>query len=64
MKRDLLAELFCAFDEETKPLEQTAASLDKFKQSLPEISFTDRQAGIIRQVFADYEDEEKYEIPW
>jgi hypothetical protein len=25
---------------------------------------TDRQAEIIRQVFADYEDETKFEIPW
>ncbi len=47
---------------------------DKSDKSLPSVSFVpfvgkepschDRQAEIIRQVFADYENEKKFEIPW
>lgn len=63
MKRDLLAELFRAFESQTKQGRQPA-TVDNEQCCNQPAPCTDREAEIIRQIFADYEDEEKFEIPW
>ena len=64
MKRDLLAALFKAFDDEAAQSLQRVAINNELFRNQPEPSCLDGQAEIIRQVFEDYEDETKFEIPW
>lgn len=64
MKRDLLAQLLRAFETQTKQDAQPATVDNELCRNQPASPCPDREAEIIRQAFADYEDEEKFEIPW
>ncbi len=62
MKRDLLAEMSCVFHGEDKPhSNQGSKSIGTEPQKTVPPDITGK---IIKQVFADYEDETKFEIPW
>lgn len=62
MKRDLLAEMFLAFQREEKQSSNPVS--DSIATEPQKIVPPDAIGEIIRQVFADYEDESKFEIPW
>jgi hypothetical protein len=64
MKRDLLAALFKAFDDEAAQILQPDAIHNEFCRIQPEPSPFDGKTKIIRKIFADYEDENNFEIPW